>query len=88
MFLLKNILYTILLSDVNNIQYCMNLLLSHYFGLGGASDKISSKVAKISVWSGDIQQKITQQRLLKIFEQFLSKSHKNLKILQNLSRKN
>ena len=71
MFLLQNILYTILLSDVNYIQYCMNLWRSHDFGLGGASDKISSMVARISDRSGDIQQKFTQQRLLKNFEQFL-----------------
>ena len=36
-------------------------------GSRGASDKISSKVARISVRGGDIQQKFTQQRLLKIF---------------------
>ena len=35
---------------------------------GGTSDKISSKVARISVRSGDIQQKFTQQRLFKNFE--------------------
>ena len=38
------------------------------FWFGGRSDKISSKVARISVRSGDIQQKFTQQRLLKNFE--------------------
>ena len=37
-------------------------------GEGGRSNKISSKVARISVQSGDIQQKFTQQRLLKIFK--------------------
>ena len=34
----------------------------------GTSDKISSKVARISVQSGDIQQKFTQPRLLKNFK--------------------
>ena len=43
------------------------------FGSGGgeASDKISNKVARISVRGGDIQQKFTQQRLLKNFEKFI-----------------
>ena len=40
-------------------------------GEGEASDKISYKVARISVWGGDIQQKFTQQRLLKNFEKFI-----------------
>ena len=36
------------------------------FGSGGeASEKISNKVARISVRGGDIQQKFTQQSLLK-----------------------
>ena len=41
-------------------------------GVGEASDKISNKVARISVRGGDIQQKFTQQRLfLKNFEKFI-----------------
>ena len=36
-----------------------------------ASDKISNKVARISVRGSDIQQKFTQQRLLKNFEKFI-----------------
>ena len=37
-------------------------------GGGEESNKIFSKVARISVRGGDIQQKFTQQRLLKNFE--------------------
>ena len=39
-----------------------------WFGGRGKSDKIFSTVARISVRSGDIQQKFTQQRLFKKFE--------------------
>ena len=48
-------------------MHCCNQGHSQDFGSRGASDKISSKVARISVRGGDIQQKFTQQRLLKIF---------------------
>ena len=39
-----------------------------WLGGGEASDKSSNKVARISVRGGDIQQKFTQQRHLKNFE--------------------
>ena len=43
----------------------LNIIISQWlsqdFGLGKASNKIFSKVAKISVRSGDIQQKFTQR---------------------------
>ena len=42
----------------------------------GISDKISSKVARISVRSGDIKQKFTQQRLLKILKIYIIISQK------------
>ena len=38
---------------------------SQNFGSGEASNKIFSKVARMSVRGGDIQQKFTQQNLLK-----------------------
>ena len=57
---------------------------SQDFGwLGEASDKISSKVARISVRGGDIQQKFSQQRLLKNLYKIRTKLKKSL---QNLSR--
>ena len=45
-------------------------------------------VAKISAWKSNIQQKITQQRLLKIFRKAYIKFAQNLKIFQNFSKIN
>ena len=52
------------------LQYTRRQGRSQDFGSGGGgrSDKISSKVARISVRSGDLMQKFTQRRLLKNFE--------------------
>ena len=44
-------------------------------GGGGRSDKISKKVAKILVRSGDIKIKFTQQRLLKLLKIYIKIAH-------------
>ena len=55
-----------------DIQHSYNQGRTQDLGSGGeASDKISNKVARISVRGGDIQQKFTQQRLLKNFEKLI-----------------
>ena len=56
---------------------------------GGTSDKISSKVARISVGGGDIQQKFTQRRHFEKFWKIYIKFAQKFKIIlqKQFSRK-